>query len=97
MYQSISSVRRRPRSSVFLNQMLIHSFIRPSFIRLLTARSLRKSPFRETYKSVTKKRRKERRKRRFASKRRGGLEEEGETECVPYWHSLSPLSFKRIG
>ena len=69
---SIYLVRRRPRSSVFLNQMLIHSFIRPSFIRLLTARSLRKSPFRETYKSVTKKRRKERRKRRFASKRRGG-------------------------
>ena len=68
---SIYLVRRRPRSSVFLNQMLIHSFIRPSFVRLLTTRSLRKSPFRETYKSVTKKRRKERRKRRFASKRRG--------------------------
>ena len=67
MYQSISSVvvLDPPFSS-------IRCSFTHSFIRLLSARSLRKSPFRETYKSVTKKRRKERRKRRFASKRRGG-------------------------
>ena len=67
MYQSISSavVLDPPFSS-------IRCSFTHSFIRLLSARSLRKSPFRETYKSVTKKRIKERRKRRFASKRRGG-------------------------
>ena len=93
MYQSISSVAVLDPPFSSIRCSFTHSFALRSFVCSLLAHCAKVHSGKRTKVSQ---RRGEKKGGKGGSPRTGE-EEEGENECVPYWHSLNPLSFKRIG